>query len=176
MPQIIHSAQILQGYSMHRGPQFLALGGAIMSTAYGSSDVAYVAPRVTSSPTYQAYRILQICFFVAPIMAGFDKFFHVLVNWDMYLAPSVNRLLGGHGHEFMLAAGVIEIIAGIGIAVKPKVFGYIVGVWLLGIVANLLLMQTYYDIALRDFGLALAAFALARLSPLFDPAPRAVQS
>jgi len=77
-------------------------------------------------------------------------------------------MLGGHGHEFMLAAGVIEIVAGIGVLLKPKIFGYVVGVWLLGIIGNLLLIPGFYDIALRDLGLSLGAFALARLSAIYD--------
>ena len=75
---------------------------------------------VLKDPTYQAYRLLHLAFIVAPILAGLDKFFHLLVNWDNYLAPVVNNILGGHGHGFMLAAGVIEIIAGIGVALRPK--------------------------------------------------------
>jgi hypothetical protein len=121
-----------------------------------------------SAPGYQAYQILRLGFTVAPIVAGLDKFFHFLVNWDQYLPPLVNRLLGGHGHEFMLAVGVIEIIAGIGVAVKPKIFAYVVSAWLLLIIANLLLIPGYYDVALRDLGLALGALALPRLSAKFD--------
>lgn len=121
-----------------------------------------------SGPAYEAYQILRVGFIVAPIVAGLDKFFHVLVNWDQYLPPFVNRMVGGHGHELMLVAGFVEIVAGLGIFFKPKVFAYIVSAWLLMIVVNLLLIPGYYDIALRDFGLALAAFALARLSQNFD--------
>src|SRR4051812_37812071 len=89
------------------------------------------------SPAYQAYQILHVTFTVAPIIAGVDKFLHLLVNWDMYLAPVVNRMLGGHGHQFMLAVGVIEIVAGIGVALLPRVFAYVVSGWVLGIVVNL---------------------------------------
>jgi uncharacterized membrane protein YphA (DoxX/SURF4 family) len=116
----------------------------------------------------QAYKILQLGFVVAPVVAGLDKFTHLLVDWDKYLAPLVNNLLGGHGHEFMLVVGIIEIIAGIGVALKPRIFAYVVSAWLLGIVINLLLTGQYFDIALRDFGLALGALALARLSQEFD--------
>jgi hypothetical protein len=77
-------------------------------------------------------------------------------------------MVGGHGHELMLVAGIVEIVAGLGILFKPKVFAYIVSAWLMMIVINLLLIPGYYDIALRDFGLALGAFALARLSENFD--------
>ncbi len=121
-----------------------------------------------SNPSYQAYRILHLAFIVAPIVAGLDKFFHFLVNWDQYLPSFVNNLTGGHGHQLMLAAGVIEIVAGIGVALKPKIFAYVVAAWLLMIVVNLLMIPGYFDVALRDFGLALGALALARLSHEFD--------
>lgn len=121
-----------------------------------------------SRPDYQAYQILHFAFVVAPVVAGLDKFFHFLVNWDQYLPPVVNRMAGGHGHELMLVAGVVEIIAGIGVAFKPKVFAYVVSAWLLLIVINLLMIPGYFDIALRDFGLSLGALALARLSHQFD--------
>ena len=121
-----------------------------------------------SSPVYQAYRLLHVAFVVAPIVAGLDKFFRLLVDWDQYLAPIVPRVLGGHGHQFMLAVGVIEIVAGLGVLLKPKIFAYVVAAWLLGIIVNLLLIPGYYDVALRDLGLCLAALALARLSAAYD--------
>ena len=122
----------------------------------------------TEGPAYEAYQILHIGFTVAPIVAGLDKFFNLLVNWEQYLPPFVSNLLGGHGHEMMLVVGVIEIIAGLGVFFKPKVFAYVVSAWLLLIIVNLLMIPGYYDVALRDFGLALGALALARLSPRFD--------
>ena len=121
-----------------------------------------------SGPAYEAYQILRTGFVVAPIVAGLDKFFNLLVNWEQYLPPFVNNIVGGYGHELMLAVGVIEIIAGLGVLFKPKVFAYVVSAWLLLIVVNLLMIPGYYDVALRDFGLALAALALARLSSKFD--------
>src|SRR6476646_3630786 len=124
--------------------------------------------REVSVGAYEAYQILHVGFVVAPIVAGVDKFFNLLVNWEQYLPSFVNKIVGGHGHELMLAAGVIEIIAGLGVLFKPKFFAYIVSAWLLMIVVNLLMISGYYDIALRDFGLALGAFALARLSHQFD--------
>ena len=90
----------------------------------------------TTSPSYQAYQILRAGFTVAAILAGLDKFFHLLVNWDQYLPAFVNNLTGGHGHELMLAVGVIEIVAGLGVALKPRVFAYVVSAWLLLIVVN----------------------------------------
>jgi hypothetical protein len=116
-----------------------------------------------ASPSYQAYQILHVAFTVAALVAGLDKFFHFLVNWDMYLSPIVPRMLGISGHSFMLGVGVIEVIAGLIVAAVPWVGGWIVGVWLCGIVVNLLSIPGYFDIALRDVGLALGAFALARL-------------
>jgi len=121
-----------------------------------------------SGPAYEAYQILRVGFTVAPIVAGLDKFFNLLVNWEQYLPPFANKLVGGYGHELMLVVGVIEIIAGLGVAFKPKVFAYVVSAWLLLIVANLLMIPGYYDVALRDFGLALGALALSRLSVKFD--------
>ena len=122
----------------------------------------------TSSASQQAYQILHLGFTVAPIVAGLDKFFHLLVNWDQYLPGFVNNLSGGHGHQLMLVAGAIEIIAGLGVWFKPKVFAYVVSAWLLLIIVNLLLIPGYFDVALRDFGLALGALALTRLSQTFS--------
>ena len=121
-----------------------------------------------SNPAYQAYAILRFAFIVAPIAAGLDKFFHVLVNWDQYLPPVVNNMLGGRGHEFMMVVGVIEIIAGIGVFLKPKIFAYVVALWLVLIIINLLMIPGYFDVALRDLGLALGALALARLSQQYS--------
>lgn len=122
----------------------------------------------TGNPAYQAYQILHFGFTVAPIIAGIDKFLHLLVNWDEYLPPVVNNMLGGHGHEFMYAVGVIEVVAGIGVFLKPKIFAYVVSAWLFLIIVNLLLIPGYFDVALRDLGLALGALALGRLSSTFD--------
>jgi hypothetical protein len=115
-------------------------------------------------PTYQAYVILYTAFIVAPVIAGADKFFHLLVNWDQYLAPVITRIVPIEAHTFMLAVGVVEVVAGILVAIKPSVGGYVVAAWLWGIIVNLLLIPGYYDIALRDFGLSLGALALARLA------------
>ena len=121
-----------------------------------------------SSVGYQAFRILQIGFVAAPIIAGLDKFFHLLVDWDKYLPSVVNNMTGGRGHQLMLAAGVVEIIAGIGVAIKPQIFAYVVAAWLLLIITNLLMIPGYFDVALRDLGLMLGALALARLSQAYS--------
>jgi hypothetical protein len=141
-----------------------------MATATRPSSVTGGA-RVSSAlrqPAYQAYVILYVGFVVLPIIAGLDKFFGLLVNWDGYLAPVVTQTLNMNAHTFMMIVGVIEIIAGIGVALRPRIFAYVVCAWLLGIVGNLLLTGAYYDIALRDFGLSLGALALGRLSAQFS--------
>jgi len=119
---------------------------------------------VVARPSYQAYQILRTGFTAAPIVAGLDKFLGLLVNWDQYLPPVINDLTGGYGHQLMLAVGVIEIVAGLGVWFKPRIFAYVVAAWLLLIIVNLLMIPGYFDVALRDFGLALAAVALGRLS------------
>jgi len=118
----------------------------------------------------QAFRILHVGFVVAPILAGLDKFFEVLVDWDRYLAPVATDVLPVSGHSFMLAVGVIEIAAGVLVAFRPRIGGYVVAVWLWAIILNLLVAGNYFDIALRDFGLSLAALALARLAEAYPDA------
>jgi hypothetical protein len=124
----------------------------------------------TSSPAYQAYWILHVGFTVAPILAGLDKFCHLLVNWDQYLPGVVANASPIQPHTLMLIVGVIEIVAGIGVWLKPRIFAYVVAAWLVVIIVNLLLIPGYFDIALRDFGLFLAALALARLSQQYSRA------
>ena len=138
----------------------------ISESAIPSATTVATASR--STPAYQAYRILQLGFVAAPIIAGADKFAHLLVNWDMYLAPAIAKLSPIGGHQLMLVIGVIEIVAGLLVAFKPRIGAYVVAFWLWGIIVNLLLIPNFFDIALRDFGLSLGALALARLSPQFD--------
>jgi hypothetical protein len=133
----------------------------------GSTARAHVlspADRFRTDPVYQAFWLLRIGFTVAPILFGLDKFVEVLTEWDGYLAPSINDLVPGSAHQAMLAVGVIEIVAGITVALLPRFGGYLVAAWLGGIIINLLLIPDFYDIALRDFGLLLAALTLARLA------------
>lgn len=113
---------------------------------------------------YQAFRILQVAFVLAPIIAGFDKYFNLLVTWKKYLSPLALQVLGMQANAFLMLVGIVEIIVGIGVIFKPKFFSYVVSVWLLLIFLNLLLKGMYYDVALRDLGLCLSAFALAKLS------------
>ena len=140
----------------------------IPDSATASAAGAAAIESDATSPAYQAFRILQLGLVAAPILAGLDKFFHLLVNWDQYVPAVVSRLSPIDVHTLMLGAGVIEIVAGIGVAWKPRIFAYVVAAWLLLIITNLLLIPGYFDVALRDFGLFLAALALARLSQQFS--------
>jgi hypothetical protein len=117
---------------------------------------------------YQGYQILHWTFVAAPTLAGLDKFFHVLTNWDQYLAPAVAKVLPFSGHTFMMIVGVIELIAALIVALRPRIGAWIAAAWLCGIIINLLALSGFYDVALRDFGLMLAAIALARLSTVYD--------
>lgn len=137
-----------------------------MATAVHSHETPLAVPSATTAdPAYQAFRILQVGFVAAPILAGLDKFTNLLVNWEQYLAPFIADLIAPG--LFMAIVGVVEIVAGIGVALRPRVFAYVVALWLVGIIVNVLLTG-YYDIALRDLGLALGALALGRLSQTFD--------
>ncbi|MGH7475343.1 MAG: hypothetical protein ACRELD_03570 [Longimicrobiales bacterium] len=123
--------------------------------------------RSGSNPTYQAFRALQIGFVAAPIIAGVDKFLGLLTDWTQYLWPVFPELLGLSAQAFMSVVGVVEIVAGLVVAFKPRFGGYLVAAWLVGIILNLLLLGDYWDIALRDLGLAIGAFSLARLATTF---------
>lgn len=141
-----------------------------------NSDAARATPTaansfLTARPVYQSYLMLHIGFAVLPVVAGLDKFFNILVDWEQYLAPQAAQFLAVTSHTFMLVVGVIEIAAGLLVALRPRIGAYVVALWLWGIIVNLLLIQSYYDIALRDFGLSLGALALARLSQEFDSRP-----
>lgn len=115
-------------------------------------------------PVSQAFSLLYFAYIVAPIVAGVDKFFHYLVDWNIYVSPAYASVVGGNVTKLMDAVGIVEIIAGIIVAARPRIGGIIVAVWLWGIIVNLLLIPGYFDIALRDFGLSLGALALSRLS------------
>jgi hypothetical protein len=111
-----------------------------------------------------AYFLLRTVFTVAPILFGIDKFAQVVTDWDKYLAPWINDIVPGDAHDAMMIVGVIEIVAGILVAVAPRIGGYVVALWLAGIILDLLTLGGYGDVALRDFGLFVAAIALARLA------------
>lgn len=131
--------------------------------------VGSVGERLRSDPAYQAFWALRIGFTVLPIVFGLDKFFNVLVDWEIYLAHWINNILPGNASAGMHIVGVIEILAGIAVALKPRYAAYVVAAWLGGIIIDLLTYSGYYDIALRDFGLMLAALTLARLASIYDP-------
>lgn len=114
---------------------------------------------------HRAFLLLRTIFTVAPILFGLDKFLGLLTDWDHYLAPWINDLVPGTAHQAMLAVGVIEIIAGIAVAVVPRYGALVVVAWLAGIIVNLVSMGQFYDVALRDFGLLVGALALAALAP-----------
>jgi hypothetical protein len=113
---------------------------------------------------HDAFLLLRTVFTVAPILYGLDKFAQVMTDWDKYLAPWINDIVPGDAHDAMMIIGVIEIVAGILVAVAPRIGGYVVALWLVGIIVDLLTLGGYGDVALRDFGLFVAAIALARLA------------
>src|SRR5688500_16704244 len=120
---------------------------------------------VRRDPTRLAFSILQLAFVVAPIIAGVDKFTPIFTNWDIYLSPTVLSVLPMDGHTFMMIVGAIEIAAGLLVAFRPRIGGYVVSAWLVGIILNLLIHPMgYYDIALRDLGLAMGAFSMSKLA------------
>lgn len=129
------------------------------TTASGTTSVSDVA-------AHRAFLLLRTIFTVAPILFGLDKFFDILTNWDKYLAPWINNIMPGDAHQFMMFVGVVEIIAGIVVALAPKYGAIVVTLWLLGIIVNLVSMGQYYDVALRDFGLLVGALALFFLAPM----------
>jgi uncharacterized membrane protein YphA (DoxX/SURF4 family) len=121
-----------------------------------------------ADPRYQAFMLMRIGFTVAPIAFGIDKFFNGMVDWPQYLAPWVNDLMPGSAQGFMHFVGVVEIVAGLAVLVKPRYGAYLVAAWLAGIVTNLFSFPGWYDVAVRDFGLMLAALTLGRLASVYD--------
>lgn len=131
------------------------------NTRFSSSPSANVD---AGAGAQQAFHLLRTVFTIAPIAFGLDKFLGLLTDWDQYLAPWIDNIVPGTAHQAMLAVGVIEIVAGILVAVRPAIGAYVVAAWLLGIIVNLVTMGEYYDVALRDFGLLVGALALGRLA------------
>lgn len=125
--------------------------------------------RLAADPAYQAFWLMRVAFTVAPILFGVDKFANVLVNWEKYLAPWIRDISPMSATHTMYVVGVIEILAGVAVALKPRYAAYVVAAWLAGIIVNLLTYSGYYDVALRDFGLLLGALTLARLASIYDP-------
>jgi uncharacterized membrane protein YphA (DoxX/SURF4 family) len=135
------------------------------ATASRSSRFAALRDRDAG---YHAYLMLRLAFTVAPIAFGLDKFFNVLVDWPIYLAPWINDIAPGSGQDFMYVVGAVEILAGVLVAIKPRYGAPVVAAWLAGIILNLLTASGFYDVALRDFGLLLAALTLTRLAAAYD--------
>jgi hypothetical protein len=128
-----------------------------------------------SNPLGQAYRILHGAFVVAPILAGLDKFFNILTDWTMYLAPMIPATLGIDARTFMYGVGAIEILAGVLVAFIPRIAAYVVAAWLMGIIVNLFMLGQHFDVALRDFGLALGALSLGRFAQARHEARLAIE-
>jgi hypothetical protein len=118
-----------------------------------------------TDPGVQAFWALSIGFTALPVLFGADKFAHVLTDdWARYLAGQFNALIPGNAEQAMQIVGVVEIVAGLVVLVMPRLGGPLVAGWLAGIIVNLILVGGYGDVALRDFGLMLAAIVLARLA------------
>src|SRR3954447_5782971 len=126
------------------------------------------ATALRTSPVVQAFALLRTAFTVAPILFGIDKFANVLTDdWTRYLSSNFNSLIPGSAADAMHVVGVIEIVAGLLVAIAPRIGALVVAAWLGGIIVNLLIVGGYGDIALRDFGLLLGALTLARLASAF---------
>ncbi|WP_205834077.1 hypothetical protein [Crystallibacter degradans] len=132
------------------------------------SGISQAFQRAKAEPAYGAFLTLWVGFIVLPIVFGVDKFANVLTNWEAYLAPWLVDVLPFSSHTAMIIIGIVEIVAGIMIAIKPRYAAYVVALWLAGIIINLLTYSGFYDVALRDFGLLVAALALAQLARTYD--------
>src|SRR6478736_2641748 len=131
-----------------------------------STTLAAPAPAVAAGAQRQAYLLLRTVFTVAPIIFGLDKFTNLLTHWTMYLAPVATSVVPLPAQTLMYIVGIVEIVAGLTVALRPRFGSLLVAVWLLGIIINLLVLGSYFDVALRDFGLLVGALALNRLSPV----------
>lgn len=142
-----------------------------MATLDTHPEADVQARTAAGEPAYQAFFVLRAAFVVAPILFGLDKFTNLMTEWDRYLAPVLSDPLPVSPQQAMYAVGVIEVVAGLVVLLHPRLGALVVAAWLGGIIVNLLLIPGLYDVALRDFGLLLAAVALQRLSTRFDPRP-----
>jgi hypothetical protein len=129
------------------------------------------ARTTTADPARQAFVLLRTVFTIAPIAFGLDKFANVLTSWPKYLAPWIDSIVPGTAQQAMYAVGVVEVIAGIVVAIAPRIGGWVVAAWLAGIIVDLVTGPGFYDIALRDFGLLVGALALTRLAVRYAPTP-----
>ncbi|MFJ5698178.1 hypothetical protein [Arthrobacter sp. NPDC093139] len=119
---------------------------------------------LVQEPARQAFLLLRTVFTVAPILFGLDKFLNLLTDWPIYLAPVATAVIPVSGQTFMYAVGVVEVLAGLLVAFRPRIGSLVVAAWLLGIIVNLLILGNFYDVALRDFGLFVGAVALNRIA------------
>jgi hypothetical protein len=133
-----------------------------------TAPAATASERLRTDPAFQAFTLLRIGFTVAPILFGIDKFANVMVDWTVYLASWINDIIPGSASQAMHLVGIVEIVAGLVVAIRPRYGAYLVAAWLGGIIINLLTYSGFYDIALRDFGLMLGALTLARLASVYD--------
>jgi uncharacterized membrane protein YphA (DoxX/SURF4 family) len=142
--------------------------GPELSSAHGVTGTKPLLEQLKGDASYQAFVTLRVGFTVLPIVMGVDKFFNNLVNWEQYLAHWISDISPLSAVGTMHAVGVIEIVAGLLVAIKPRYAAYVVAAWLGGIIVDLLSYSGYYDVALRDFGLMLGALTLGRLASKFD--------
>lgn len=139
-----------------------------MSSSFPSSADTRHSARM--DPTYGAFQLLRVGFVALPILMGIDKFANVMTDWPSYLAPWLVSSAPFSAQTAMYIVGIIEIIAGVAVAIKPRYAAYVVALWLAGIIVNLLTYSGFYDVALRDFGLFIAAIALGLLAGRYDSA------
>jgi uncharacterized membrane protein YphA (DoxX/SURF4 family) len=135
---------------------------AITTANYPATS--YEAIPATSTTVDRVVTIMRLTYGLVPIVAGADKFTHYLVDWDKYLAPQIANMLPFPAHTFMTIVGVIEIVAGLLVLIKPRLGSIIVCLWLLGIAINLVMTGQYYDVAVRDTVMAIGALSLFMLS------------
>ena len=137
-----------------------------------ATDVSPLRTALAADPSRQAFVLLRTAFTIAPIVFGLDKFTNLLADWPAYLAPWIDSIVPGTAQQAMYAVGVVEILAGVVVAVAPRFGGWLVAAWLGGIIVNLLTIPGFYDVALRDVGLLAGAVALARLDVRHAPSRR----
>ena len=144
---------------------------ATLITGSRTSSTPPTPTPLGQDPARQAFLILRSAFVIAPIVFGLDKFTNWLVQWDQYLAPALSDPMPMTPHQARYVVGVVEVVAGVVVALHARLGALVVAAWLAGIIVNLLLIPGYYDVALRDLGLLLSAIALQRLASHFDPRP-----
>lgn len=139
-----------------------------MSTLSSSPSTPPALGRVREDPAFIAFWVLRLGFVVLPLLMGLDKFTNLLTDWPGYLAPWIVALLPIGAQTAMYAVGVVEIVAGLAVAVRPRLAAWVVTAWLAGIIVNLLSHPDFFDVALRDVGLLVAAVSLGLLSRIYD--------